>query len=402
MRKISIKNNLHIKIVAVLLAVILWFYVGYEENPIEDSKVEVGIVYENLSADYVLLNEPESAVVTVRGRKDEISEFEKKHLSLTVDLANAQVGVGEYEYDIVNKSRLDIVSISPKTVQVEIDELQVISVKVEPQITGTVAENYVLGEVSVATPNVSVSGPASYLDTLQVAKAPLNINGLEKTTTEVVPITLLNKNGEAVNHAAITMLASSVELTVEVVEKDPVKIVPVRAEVVGQVADGYQLGNVTSYPYSVTISGKQERLDQVSTISTRGVSVEGLSESITRDASLILPEGITLLDSSSRVRVTVEIKEQDIEQEYIVPIEIRGDQNGLTILQQQNATVVLRGTLQELEDAKSTLRVFVDVSTLPAGMHTLKLQAEGYGEAQLQSMAPQEIDVVINESGAVD
>ena len=142
-------------------------------------------------------------------------------------------------------------------------------------------------------------------------------------------------------------------------------------------------------------------LPPFSMLSTRGISIEGLSESITRDASLILPEGITLVGNESRVRVSIEIKPQDVVQEYTVPIEIRGDQNGLTILQQQNATLVLGGTLQELEDAKATLRVFVDVSSLPAGMHTLKVQAEGYGEAQVQSISPQEIDVVINESGSV-
>jgi len=392
-------RNLHIKILSVVVAVSLWFYVGYEENPLAENKAEIAVSYENLSGDYVLIDKVDTITVSLRGRESQQNEFDKNTIKATVDLKNARPGEDNYEIEIQNRSGLDIISVTPSIAEVAIDELKTITLKVEPQLNGNVDKGYLLKGVTAIPSSISVSGPSIYLDQLRAAKAQLEVKDLTASVKEVASVTLLNQENEVITQDFLKILTPTVELEVVVEEKDPTKVVPLRTTVVGEVAEGYMVEGTTCTPSSITISGKEDVLKRVSIIYTADINVDGLNQSMQNDVALKIPEGITVEGGIKRAKVTVHVAEKVMEETLTLPIEIKGATSGMVTFTPQNAEIKIKGTADAIARAKATIKASVDVSNLTAGKHTIEVQCELAGNAKVESIAPTTVEATISTFG---
>ena len=92
----SKKNERMLKLLAVIFAVMLWFYVDAEQNPVKSMHFDIPVQYVNQQENYEVSNGVTTVRVTVRGKEDELSGLRKEDFSAIVDLSNAQVGTGEY------------------------------------------------------------------------------------------------------------------------------------------------------------------------------------------------------------------------------------------------------------------------------------------------------------------
>lgn len=70
----------------------MWFYVGYEKNPVTDVTIEIPINYQNLSSEYMQIEKTQNVWVTFNGREDKINMIRAGEVSAVVDLANAEIG----------------------------------------------------------------------------------------------------------------------------------------------------------------------------------------------------------------------------------------------------------------------------------------------------------------------
>ena len=80
-----ITNNWHAKLIAVICAVILWFYVGFEKNPITDVTIEIPINYQNLSSEYMQIEKTQNVWFTFNGREDKINMIRAGEVLAVVD-----------------------------------------------------------------------------------------------------------------------------------------------------------------------------------------------------------------------------------------------------------------------------------------------------------------------------
>ena len=90
------KNNLGIKIMAVLFAVILWWTVVNIDDPIGTKKfqVEVGIlnaeVVTNEGKSYQIVNNTKNVTVTVKARRKVLDKIEARNIVATADFRELQ------------------------------------------------------------------------------------------------------------------------------------------------------------------------------------------------------------------------------------------------------------------------------------------------------------------------
>ena len=117
----SKKNERMLKLLAVIFAVMLWFYVDAEQNPVKSMHFDIPVQYVNQQENYEVSNGVTTVRVTVRGKEDELSGLRKEDFSAIVDLSNAQVGTGEYEIQLKAPEMAERISYLPNRTSLQLD-----------------------------------------------------------------------------------------------------------------------------------------------------------------------------------------------------------------------------------------------------------------------------------------
>jgi YbbR domain-containing protein len=159
-------ENFGFKIVAVVMALLLWFHVAtekvYEYNrsfPVKIYNIPKGLI----------LSEPvpEEVQVKIRGKGKELLKLLLMHKGeLRIDIRNFKVGESDYtlnpeEIPIPEGLELKVEEIvSPKSIKINLDRLMEKKVPIHSQIIILPKEDYLqVGEVSLVPHEVVISGP---------------------------------------------------------------------------------------------------------------------------------------------------------------------------------------------------------------------------------------------------
>jgi YbbR domain-containing protein len=122
-----------------------------------------------------------------------------------LDLSDARPGLNSYpinERDIPLPPEVDVVSVDPPAITLKLERQETRPVTVRPTIEGVPAQGFVLGEVNVTPPQLTVQGPESLLLSLEfVGTTPISVEGaagpIETTVEPDLPDPLLRVLGVA-------------------------------------------------------------------------------------------------------------------------------------------------------------------------------------------------------------
>lgn len=181
----AVTANIGLKIVSILFAVFLWFYVTAQIERTETIEVPLEIV--NMPESLVVVNDvPRTVEVTMRGARSDLLKarlFGKTRL--TVDLAGAQgrrlsVPLSKGMITLPEGVRQEDVSIrSPRSLSIELETHVSRSIPVEIAFRGTLPAGMMLvGKPAVAPDRVIARGPAGAMSALAAARTePIDLNG---------------------------------------------------------------------------------------------------------------------------------------------------------------------------------------------------------------------------------
>lgn len=163
-------KNLGLKLVSLLLACILWWYVSAPRR----EQVRERIVTASLS----LVGVPPSLVITtpdiassvavrVRGRKSDLRALASQSLEASADLSSI-TKPGEVEITIraqhINvPENIEVVSISPNKIRFRVEQLRQRAVPIRPFLEGASPTGFIVGQPTADPPLALVSGPASQI-----------------------------------------------------------------------------------------------------------------------------------------------------------------------------------------------------------------------------------------------
>jgi YbbR domain-containing protein len=175
------KNIWGLRLLAVALAILAWFFFNQETREhLSDKVVEASLRYPNFPS-LVILNRVEKVRVGVRGPESEISGLNPFLVDVFVDLANPQVGSFEvllgFE-DVSLPGDLEVVSIEPQVIAVRLDRRIDHILRVTPRLEGEPAAGAVAKEPEVFPAMVHVRGPQSRIDaTTSLSTTPIDLTG---------------------------------------------------------------------------------------------------------------------------------------------------------------------------------------------------------------------------------
>ncbi|HWP92782.1 MAG TPA: CdaR family protein [Thermodesulfobacteriota bacterium] len=213
-------KNVGKKILAITIAVFLWFIANVEHD-IEKS-LSINVNYVNLPSDLVIVNKPpEKLNIRIRGSRTQLSSISPRNIAFTVDLANASPGLSKFEVqtDQIKTPRGVLVTgITPAEIKVDIDKLMVKEVDVRPVIEGPADTGYeVVGVPTVDPSKVEIRGPRSIVSKVERLNTDsISVVGVRSKFTIQVPLKPVNPLVDVVKDEIVRV---TVDIQEQIVEK---------------------------------------------------------------------------------------------------------------------------------------------------------------------------------------
>lgn len=304
-----------LKVISLVVAVLLWFYVILVVDPSVDIPVkDIPLRYANQNVleerGLSLVADPDATVeLKIRGSRKKIANIDNKNIYATVDLANmTKVGTFTlpisisipYEYD-------EIVSKKPNNATVVIDKIVTVARGVEIKTEGSVANGYIAGTPETSITSVTLKGASTLIDRIYGVAATLDFDGRTGDISDKEQLYFVDSKGKEIDkkdsiYDSVSMDVDKVDIKCSVMK---LKTVPVRVDA-SALGDEYK---VTVQPANVTIYAENEILRDVIEIATKSINADILVEEGKQTVELAVPEGVSMRDGIKEVTVKAEKKD---------------------------------------------------------------------------------------------
>lgn len=380
-----ITNNWGYKITAILGAVLVWAYVLNVQNPQREKKVDDVPIY--VRGEDALRSEGQLVLATAKADLGEatvtvslpaINSVNKNALNIYADVSGIK-RAGEYEIPLeYETTQGKIVSVSPASITVEIDELESKEVPIQIEFTDELPEGYWHGNAVYSPTSYTVQGPKKIVERIQKAVCYVSLN---RTTSyqDSLRLVLLDENDAVVDSTNFTSALPSVALTMTIW---PQKKVPVQLEeaITGKVADTHEIISKTVKPAEVTVAAPQNELDQINSLDIDSVSLGDGKQSVTRSVQILKKFSDIKLIEGERIEVHIEIAEKSNTLKLVdLPIVVRNLDRSLEVGYQniETVSVEFKGPNSQIALLKrDNITLYIDCKDLTAGGYQLPLQIE--------------------------
>lgn len=189
-------KNLGLKLVSLLLACILWWYVsGPRREQVRERAMTASLVFAGMPSDLVITTPDirSSVSVRVRGRRSDLRLLASQSLEASADLRSV-TKPGEVEITIrpqhINvPENVEVVSIDPPKVRFRVEQLRQSAVPIRPYLEGTAPVGYLVGQATADPPLALCSGPASQITKLaEVTTERIIMTGRTATFVQSVAV----------------------------------------------------------------------------------------------------------------------------------------------------------------------------------------------------------------------
>lgn len=187
----SLTQNWLLKLLSLIFALILWFFVMGEQ------KLEVGyavpLELKNVPQGMMIANDVPSLVdVRISGPRTVLMNVKPSDISLSIDLKDLQPGVTTFkrlEERLNLPSALKVTRLSPSFVDVKLERIKDKSVPVRATFTGTLPGGFKMESMKIVPAKVTVEGAESELkDVNEVMTEPIDVSDVRENFTLMVPL----------------------------------------------------------------------------------------------------------------------------------------------------------------------------------------------------------------------
>ncbi|HVB38951.1 MAG TPA: CdaR family protein [Vicinamibacterales bacterium] len=184
-------RNFGLKVLAVVLAALLWLVVSGEETV--ERSVRVPLELQQVPGGLDLMSEPPNTVdVLVRGASDAVSRMSQGDLVAVLDLRSARPGRRLFPLtpqDVRAPFGVEVVEITPSTVAMTFEKEGSRMIPIAPSVEGRPGPGYVIGQIRSNPASVLVVGPEGALDLVKAAMTePVQVNGATAPVQEAVNV----------------------------------------------------------------------------------------------------------------------------------------------------------------------------------------------------------------------
>ncbi len=396
------KSDITARIITFIIAIFLWSFVMSEENPPwtrEYKNVQVELINTStLDRQGLVIMTPQEVTVNVEvsGLKSNMDRFSSSNIKAQVDLSG--YNEGQVRIPVIANiqgqvSGITISNVEPKEILFNLDRIVTKEMNVTINTTGSLPEDYVVGDIVSTNQSVIVKGPRTWIN--EVDKVLALVDLTNRTTSEKIKVatTIVDDEGNEVR--GLEKEPSVVDISIPVFRTISL---PIELITTNELPENYSITNINMIPSNITVKGRGNVVN-LTKIETLPVDINTMLDKTAVIAELNLPSGVELLNPNEKVTIAYNI-EETISKELIFAlgdINILNLDKNLDISQQDLATtfvVKLKGFKSILDNIKNEdLAISIDLKDLVEGANTTSILIEEIEGVTIEEISPQIISI---------
>lgn len=375
------KHDVLWRVVAVLIAVVLWIYVVNVVDPTGELSVRnvhptfIG-AEELLNAhNLIVANEDDITVdVKLTGSRRELSAVNTSDVRVEVDISQIkQEGDYSLSYKVIlPNGNVSVIKRIPDELSIKVDKIVTKTVPIKVELKGNIADGYMAGDITTVPSTLSVIGKAEEMARISHAQITIGKKDLNTTISEQMEYVFCDVNGKVLELQSVSTESSTVEVSYPVLK---MKKLPLSVEIS---EGGGALAKNVDYkitPAEITIAGDEKTVDSLSELTISVLDLAKLSGDTTFPVKVTLPENVKNISGVSEAELSVTFSGLSRKSINTTAIEIVNIPRGYTIEPiTQSLPVMLRGTEESLSTVMpQNVRAVVDLdgTVLSPGQHTV-------------------------------
>ena len=363
------KGLLDIKVLSVIFAIALWYYVvGIQGPTIVRNYTKVPVVPINVPNESFVVNNLGYVAITAEGPSKIILGIKDTDFTALVNMAGKDAG--DYYLVVETRSPLSnvaIKSVSPDKVKVQLETLSSLSLPISV-VFQNVPQEFLPDNPIVSPSSATVLGPESALRNVDKVYVTVDFKLIGGEDTYTLPIQIAMKEGSTNEHVyinpascavVIRKLTSGVNLTL-----------PITANIQGTPYSGFGLKSVTVSPNTILVKGSYDVLSKINSIQTLPIDISNLTKPTDFNINLVLPDGVS---SDAQKSCTVKVDIQPVtSQTFKIPITVLHSQDKTISANVDSVEVSLTGFKDILSSLDiSSVKAEVDVTNFTSGTYDL-------------------------------
>jgi len=355
------ENNRMLKLIALAIAIVLWLYVGTQQDPLAQHTYEVQLEMENLPVDKTASLSEETVKVRVMGRQDRLNALSGSDFKASVDLSDVEEGE---------------------------HALQGSEMSVDINTTGTLPDGVTLEDMSVEPQKVFVtSDDTALLAEVDSVGVSVDLASVYDDSKQNVDVQFYDIAGNPINDERLQALPAQVSLSIKTSQSDTEKTVPIQANLVGQLPQGVQIESVSIQPETATVSGAPEDLAAIESVRTAAIELSQISQTTTLSVALE-SDAVTAPESVSvTLSVTTAADDDNASGVRMLPVALSGAAASSVYADVQMVEVTYH-MQPGYQDAGDALTAYVLVEQTPTGATIAQVQLSSVEGLVVDAISP--------------
>ncbi len=316
--KRKITDNIGLKILAFVLAALLWLVSVNINDPTQTKTfrnipVEIlnkGILANDGKVYEVLDNSNVIDRIQITGKRSILDEISEDNIHATADMAErtfndtVRINVTTNKY----ASRLEgNINVSNDILKIKVEDMKKMQLVVKAVTKDEPAAGYMVGGVSLNQNLVQLTGSESAISQIASAGVTVSVAGMKEDIKTEGALELYDAKGNLIDNANITKSISRFNVTVEILQmqKVPLRVVPR-----GTPAEGYRAtGVVECSPETIVIAGKSSIMKHITEITVDDIAIGNAQEDVLTyfEPRRYLPDGVILAGGTSANAAAVKV-----------------------------------------------------------------------------------------------
>lgn len=399
-------NHPVLKAASVIIAFVVWLAIMNISNPIITrtiTNIPVNVTnasyIESMNLSYALAAGFDTIAVSVEANRSLVERLSAANISATVDLTqivdmDADPVMVPVTVSVPGVSQ-NAITVLPRNIQLRLEEMQSKDFVINAVAgSSSPARGYEVGSLTSNPEKMTIRGPSSMIERIDKVQAEVDVSYLDSDTSLGATLHVFDKNGDELNESRMSYLTFSVpesSIRVSVKLYKVASEIPIVAQTYGDPSPGYQAGEVTVTPQTISVAGTEEALEEfrldgnriLITEESAAVDISGASKDVEIRVNLpdYLPSGIRLADGfSETVVVTVKIlqfntKSLEVESRNIEKLNLAEGRNA--VFESAVVDIRVRGSDIGLDSiTKDDVHASVDLADVKLGTQMVPVKVE--------------------------
>lgn len=372
------EKKMVVRIISILTALLMWFIVLDNDNPIEvkvftvplTSNVEV-LEVQNLRI--IGAQPPTSVEITVKGRRNKIANITSADFLASLDFdgisTSGLIDVPIPQPEYTGKQNILITALSPEKASLKLERITGVEFPVEIAWADALPEGYQAVNITMVPDTVVLEDKESLIS--RAARVVVTLNPLTEKTSVTKRVSVYTDTGEV-----ISQFEGKIPVTINY---DIARTVPVSTSVVGVPEEDWYVSAYRLEPSSIQVTGELDSLSKLTGLQASAIDVSGKAESFETKLEVAIPNGMKLYRSNPAISASVEMEMLETRTVTIPAslVELTDVDVALGIdwaIRDEEFRVTLKGKPEDLANFRSNAVAFkISVAGLEVGEHLLPI-----------------------------